>query len=210
MIQTRTVKLRIVSISLSTLLAAAMPGSSAARGNPIQQSGISASELRNLADVLPPKSGSIQSIEFLRSDGFSIDRAAVLTQPRGGGWKILVFHLEKNGKFAPEWKSETLTDSFAVSSSSAFQTRTVGTAEQVLQFSGCAAHTCPDVFSVLLYSPLKKAAFTATYIHGKVTYSPNLDSPDNRDYKNAVDEFVKKRRTGRTEDKRGQHGSLSE
>lgn len=187
-------KLRIVSVCLTALLITAMQANSAARGI-LQKTGLSASQLQNLVDVLPPKSGSIQSIEFLRSDGFSIDRAAVLTQPRGGGWKILVFHLEKTGKFASEWKSETLPASFAVSSSSAFQARTVGTAEQALQFSGCAAHTCPDVFSVLLYSPLKKTAFTATYVRGKVSYSPNLESPENRDYKDALDEFVKQRRS---------------
>ncbi len=91
--------------------------------------------------------------------------------------------------------NQELRDSFAVSSSGAFQTRTVGTAEQALQFSGCAAHNCPDVFSVLLYSPSKNAAFTATYVRGKLNYSPNVESPDNRDYKDALNEYVKQRRS---------------
>lgn len=185
---------RIVSIWLAALLAMRTYASLLPRMDRSEQTGLSASELQRLADALPATSGTIQAIQFLRSDGFSIDRAAILTQPLAGGWKILVFHLEKSGKFEPEWKSETLGGSFAVSSSNAFQTRTVGTAEQVLQFSGCAAHNCPDVFSVMLYSPSKKAAFTATCVRGKLSYSPNVELPDNRDYKDALDEYVKQRR----------------
>jgi len=188
-------KLRIFSTCLAALLAAPIYANTFAHGNHFQKTGLSVSELQNLMDVLRGTSGDIQAIQFLRSDEFSIDRAAVLTQPRTGGWKILVFHLEKNGKFAREWESKALKDSFAVSSSSAFQTRTVGTAEQALQFSGCAAHNCPDVFSVLLYSPSKKAAFTAEYVRGKLNYSPNVESADNRDYKDALDECVKQRRS---------------
>lgn len=189
-------RLRIVSISLAALLAVPTYASLLPPVYRFEQTGLSASELQNLVNALAAaSSGEIQAIQFLRSDGFTIDRAAILMQPRNGGWTILVFQLKKRGKFKLEWKSEVLKDSFAVSSSSAFQTRTVGTAEQVLQFSGCAAHNCPDVFSVLLYSPSKKAAFTATYVRGRVSYSRNLESPDNRDYKDVLHEFVKQRRT---------------
>lgn len=188
-------KVRIVLIGLAALLVASINGTLLARTEPLEHTGLSASELQNLVNALPPTSGAIQAIQFLRSDGFSIDRAAILMQPRSAGWKILVLHLEKNGKFALEWESPTLRDSFAVSSSAAFQARTVGSAEQALQFSGCAAHNCPDVFSILLYSPSKNAAFTATYVRGAITYSPNAESSDSRDYKNALEEYVKQRRS---------------
>jgi hypothetical protein len=186
-------KLRIVSTCLTALLVLGAYGSLSARSHRFEHAGLSASELQNLVNALPPTPGTIQSIEFLRSDGFSIDRAAILMQLRDSGWQILVFYLKENGQFSPEWTSGPLRDSFAVSSSRAFRTVTVGTAEQALEFSGCAAHNCPDIFSFILYSPLKKAAFTATYAHGKINYSPNLEAPDSRAYKDALGRYVKQR-----------------
>ncbi len=98
-------KVRIVAIFFTALLVSGVYGSSSAGGDGFEQTGLSASELQNLANALGALSGTIQSIQFLRSDGFSIDRAAILMEPRDGGWKILVFHLGKDRKFAPEWES---------------------------------------------------------------------------------------------------------
>jgi len=155
-----------------------------------KETGISVSQLQGLVNELTPLSGSIQAIQFLRKDGFWVDRIAFLTEGKDSGWQIFVFHLENTGKFSIEWKSGKLEDSFAVSSARQFGTRNVAASEQALVFSGCAAHNCPDVFSVMLYVPSRKTAFTATSILGKVTYSSGSESPANRVYKEALDQSL--------------------
>lgn len=188
-------KTRILSICCLAIVSicAAYAGASAQERHS-EEMGLSVSQLQDLLRALPPLPGTVQAIQFLRRDGFWVDRAAILTQGEKSGWQIFVLHLENTGRFALEWKSGRLEDSFAVSSASQFQTHNVGALEQVLEFSGCAAHNCPDVFSVMLYSPLRKTAFTAAYILGKVSYSQGLESPDSREYKDALDEFVKEHR----------------
>jgi len=61
-------------------------------------------------------------------------------------------------------------------------------------FEGCAKHVCPDVFSVLLYDPAARAAFTAKYVWGKITYSPSLNSPKDALYKEALEQLIHERR----------------
>lgn len=178
---------KIHSASLVILLVCTVVvGVSAKRAAP-EETGISVSQWQALASELSLLSGSIQAVQLLRSDGFWVDRVAFLTESRDSGWQIFVFHLENTDRFSLEWKSGKLEDSFAVSSARQFETRNVAGSEQVLEFSGCAAHNCPDVFSVMLYVPSRKTAFTATSILGKVTYSSGLESPANRVYKGALD-----------------------
>jgi hypothetical protein len=182
---------RILSAALAILLTCAAYGKSSAQSSHGTETGLSISQAQSLLRALPPLPGTIQAIQFLRRDRFWIDRAAILTQGKDGGWQIFVLHLEDSGKFSLEWRSGRLTDSFAVSSVNQFRTRDIGTSQQVLEFSGCAAHNCPDVFSILLYIPSRRAAFTATYILGKITYSMNSESPKNHEYKDALDELLK-------------------
>ena len=106
-----------------------------------------------------------------------------------------MFHLEDNGKFALEWKSGKLDDSFAGSSADQFQPYN-SFDEQTFKFSGCAAHNCPDVFSVMLYIPSKSMAITATYILGKVTYSPSAISDSGYQiYRTYLDKLIAERRS---------------
>lgn len=156
---------------LAILLTGALHSDAMAQEAQSRDTGISAAELRDLADLVPPGTGTIQAIQFLRKDGFSIDRAAILMAAKSSGWQIFLFHFQDNGKFSLEWKSGKLDDSFAVSSATQFQPYT-SFGEQTFTFSGCAAHNCPDVFSVMFYVPSKNMALTATYTLGKVTYSP--------------------------------------
>ena len=157
-----------------------------------RDTGLSVAQLRTLANSLPGSS-SIQAIQFLRKDGFWIDRAAILTLGKNSGWQIFVFNRQSNEKITLEWKSGKLDDSFAVSSPNQFQL-VVAASETALKFSGCAAHVCPDVFSVMLYVPSKKTAFSATYIWGKVTYSPAGNGPDSQIYKSSLDQLIAEHR----------------
>jgi hypothetical protein len=187
-------KLKILSTFLALLVACAVCARSSTEEKHSREMGLSVAQLRNLVNSLPPLPGTIEAVQFLRTDGFWIDRAAILTQGESSGWQIFVFHIESNGKFALEWKSGHLDDSFAVSSAGQFQTHDVAASEQALEFSGCAAHICPDVFSVMFYVPSKKTAFTATYIWGKVTYTPASDGPMYRYYKMDLDRFIAEHR----------------
>lgn len=157
------------------------------------ETGLTVSQVQTLLNALPPLPGTIQAIRFLRTNRFWIDGAAVLTQGEHSGWQIFVIHLGDDGKPSLEWKSGKLDDSFAVSSANQFGTQNVGVSGEAVEFSGCAAHNCPDVFSVMLYVPSKRTSFTASYILGKVTYSPGLKSAENREYRAILDRFLKDR-----------------
>jgi hypothetical protein len=183
----------VISIALAMLLTCGYAKPAPRQEGHQSETGITVSQLQNLLNALPSLPGTIQAIRFLRRDRFWIDGAAVLTQGEHSGWQIFVLHLGSGGKTSLEWKSGRLDDSFAVSSANQLRTRNVGVSEEALEFSGCAAHNCPDVFSVMLYVPSRRAAFTATCISGKVKYSPGLESADNRKYKDAVDQLVRDR-----------------
>ena len=188
-------KLKIISAGLTAFLAwAVLAKLPAQKKRTTEAGGLSVHQLRNLANTLPPLPGMIQAIQFLQNGKFQINGAAILTDGADSGWQISVFDLESTGKFQLEWKSGRLDDSFAVSSAHQFQTYFLSD-EQVLQFSGCAAHACPDVFSVMLYVPSRKSAFTATYTLGKVTYSPSGDGAMYRYYKMELDRYIAKHRS---------------
>jgi hypothetical protein len=182
----------IVSIALAMLLTCgyAKPVPQAAHQD---ETGLTIPQLQSLLSALPSLPGTIQAIRFLHRDRFWIDGAAVLTQGEHSGWQIFVLHLGNGGKAYLEWKSGRLDDSFAVSSANQFRTRNVGVSEEALEFSGCAAHNCPDVFSVMLYVSSKRSPFTASFVLGKTTYSANLESTGNHEYKVALDELLKDR-----------------
>lgn len=188
-------KSKTVSMFLALLVACTVCASSLAEGKHSTNTGLSAGQLRELADSLPASSGGVQAMLFFRRDVLWIDRVAILTQGESSGWQIFVFHVQDDGKLALEWKSGKLDDSFAVSSVDQFHAYDVDASEKALKFSGCGAHNCPDVFSVILYVPSKNQAFTATYILGKVTYSPASDGPDYQSYKTALDHFIAEHRS---------------
>lgn len=188
-------KLRTSSVFLAVLIACAVFAKSPPQERQARETGgLSVHQMRNLVNTLPPLPGTIQAIQFLQNSRFQIDRAAVLTDGVHSGWQIFVFYLDSSGKFKIEWKSGKLDDSFAVSSADQFQTYYLFD-EQVLRFSGCAAHACPDVFSIMLYVPSKKREFTAKYTLGKIAYSPASDGPTYQYYKRDLDRYIAKRRS---------------
>lgn len=187
--------LKVLSTCLAIFVACAVcarPTTQEARSR--DTGGLSVPQLKALVNALPSLPGSIQAIQFLQNSDFRIDRAAILTDGEDSGWQIFVFHLESPDSFALEWKSGKLDDSFAVSSADQFQTYTLSD-ERLLKFSGCAAHNCPDVFSVMIYVPSRNTAFSATFVLGKVTYSPASDGPMYRYYKMDLDRFIAEHRS---------------
>lgn len=156
--------------------------------------GFSAEDLATFARSLPELPGRIVAIQFLNDSHGNVPAfIALLTQSPKNGWQILVFRSEGQSAFPLMWKSGNLDTSFAVSSSDDFKKVDLD-GQSGIEFGGCAPHTCPDVFSFLLYLPAIDKAFTATYEKGNVTYSPGLDTLRNRAYKTYFDEQIKKRR----------------
>jgi len=185
-----TAKIHLASL-LSLLVGTMVAGAFAQKVPASEETGISVSQLRALVSEIPPlPKGSIQAVQFLRRNGFGVNRVALLTEARNGGWQIFVFHLENAGRYSLEWKSGKLDDSFSVSDPNAMKVFSYGQ-EQGIKFEGCAAHACPDVFSILLYVPSKRTAFTAKYVRGETAYSLELDSPENSYYKTILNQLVR-------------------
>ena len=158
------------------------------------EEGLTTTDLRGLAGALPDLAGRIVSIQIFRDSSTHANSVALLTLGIGSGWQLYVLGSSAPGKYASEWKSGKLDDGFSVSSAEALKIAYVG-GEQVVEFSGCAAHVCPDVFSILLYVPSIKTAFTVHYVQGKTTYSSNLNDVANASYKVALENLVRKHKS---------------
>jgi hypothetical protein len=151
----------IISLCSGSFLSHAALSKLPSRTQADRATGLSIRQLREFASTIPALPGTIQAIQFLRDKALHINRAAVLTEGENTGWQVFVLHLEKTGKSKLEWKSGELADSFAVSSADQFQTYFLS-GQEVLRFSGCAAHICADVFSVMLF------AIRERRLHGNV------------------------------------------
>ncbi|HKD79128.1 MAG TPA: hypothetical protein VKH81_05505 [Candidatus Angelobacter sp.] len=151
----------------------------------------------NSGGMAKQKLYSILTFDSQERDGANI---AVLSAS-GSGWHVAVLHRVAGG-FTVEWRSGNLSDDFGVSSSSQLEIEDVGD-EQVVKFSGCAAHLCgglDGVFGILLYSPQSKQAFFAHYVHdtskpigsfGSLEFSKNANAPGNERYKAALQKAMK-------------------
>ncbi len=148
---------------------------------------------REFADSLTSLPGYIESIRLFRDSDQNSKSIAVATFDDKNGWQVSIFSALKGKPFSLEWNSGKLDDSFSVSYPEALSLFDLESEDGVV-FEGCAPHVCPDVFSILIYVPSKRADFVATYIRGTISYSPNLDSPDNRSYKVLLKQLVNQRR----------------
>jgi hypothetical protein len=156
--------------------------------------GLSAGEFRDFAKSLPELPGRIQAIRLFGKAGRQTSSVAVLTWGERSGWQIFVFGSPLGRNFRLDWKSGKLDDTFYVSDPSNLKVFSFMDGKQGVQFSGCAAHNCPNgVFSLLLYVPSMRTAFVAKSVLGKVTYSPSLESAENSEYKKALVQLVKDR-----------------
>jgi len=87
-----------------------------------------------------PPSQEIYSILSFDSDDRSGANIAILAGSHSG-WRVAVLHRIKGGLNA-EWRSGKLPDDFAVSSSHNLKIDYMDDGEQIVEFSGCAAHDC--------------------------------------------------------------------
>lgn len=120
---------------------------------------------------------------------------AILSLSRSG-WHVTVLHRAPDG-LKVEWRSDKLSDDFAVSSSDNLEIDSVDN-ERIVKFSGCARHECggvDGVFGVLLYSSRAREAFFAHYSSdqrkpigsfGSLEFSRNAGESGNERYKAAL------------------------
>jgi hypothetical protein len=151
---------------------------------------MSVSEFRKLSDSLPQSLTQIQSLILFKERGHDKYSAAIATFDEKLKWQIDVFSPVATGGYEIEWKSNQLSDAFSVSYPDALKRFNLD-GEQVVLFEGCAPHVCPNVYSILLYVPSKRAAFVANAVWGKISFSPSLDTDDNADYKRILSNLVK-------------------
>lgn len=157
-----------------------------------REDGLTVEEFRRFAQALPRLPGRIETIRFFRGPhGLLPEGIALLVGVKKQGWQVFVFMREPNRDFKLVWNSGKLEYSFNVSSPQELQVFDQGDSE-IVQFEGCAPHLCNDVFSILIYVPSKRMAFTAKY-DGSVTYSPELQAPENRRYKEWLERQVRER-----------------
>jgi hypothetical protein len=152
------------------------------------QTGLSADQLRNFAQQLPNIPDRIQSLQIMRSEQGPLISVARFSAD--DGWELSVFGTNGEGKFAERWHSGKLPDSFRVSYPSALKTFNFGN-EDGVEFDGCAPHSCPEVFSILLYVPSINKEFVVTSTFGKTAYSQDVLLPQNLRYKQALDQLLK-------------------
>lgn len=148
--------------------------------------------------VAAQKLYSIQTFDSEERDGAN---TAILSGSNRG-WRVLVLHRVQGG-LAVEWNSGELPDDFVMSSSRNLKIDRVGD-EQVVTFSGCAAHQCgvlDGVFGFLLYSPQTKQTFFAHYRYderkpigsfGSIGFSRNANEPGNERYKSTLQNAITK------------------
>jgi hypothetical protein len=150
--------------------------------------GMTRSEFRDFAERFPSLPGRIEAIQLF--SGSKGRLAALATFDRTSGWQVLIFGLSGEATDQLVWSSGKLPDSFYVADSSALKRFSFGQ-EQGISFEGCAQHTCPDIFSILLYVPSRHQQYTLNYVQGKVTYSRNLEESDAAEYKRALNQMLK-------------------
>lgn len=186
--------MRVEFIWLVLLSTTFVASSAAAQNAGVGSGGLSTEQFRDLAESLPQMPAHIQAVRLFSASGsVGESSAAVAAFDLQHGWQILAFEPGTQRRFVLTWKSGTLDDSFALSDSNALEIFQLGSGDAIV-FEGCAKHVCPDVFSVLLYDPAARAAFTAKYVWGKITYSPSLNSPKDALYKEALEQLIHERR----------------
>ncbi len=185
---------RLLIYSVAVLLMLGNAQVALAQGGYGSYSSLSVKEFRNLAESLPELPGRIQAIRLFQGAIGQQASVAIATFGEKTGWQLFVFASNTGKHFRPEWKSGKLANTFTVADPAALKLFDFGN-EVGVEFSGCAPHSCGGgpsaVFSVLLYVPSKRTAFTATYELGKIAYSSNLQSAGNERYRGALEQLVK-------------------
>jgi len=153
--------------------------------------GLRAQELSRFSNSLSDIEAPIVAIRFFRIHGVGFPGGiALLLADEKTGWQIRVYTRMADQDFRLVWQSKELHEAFATSSYDRLRTYILRD-EEIVVFDGCAAHSCPDVYAILMYVPSKGAAFWARRTHNKtVIYSPGLELPENSVYKDWLDRQI--------------------
>lgn len=184
----------ILAVALVVLTSLSVPPCTARAQSTWRAGGLTEADFRAFAKSLPELPGRISALRLLQASAGGPLSIALLTWGRRSGWQLSVFEPARSGGFRRQWNSGKLDVSFKVSGPSDLKVFTFGDGSQGVQYSGCAAHSCPNgVFSFLLYVPSRRTVFFAKSVLGKVTYSRGLELPENHRYRDALEQLVKER-----------------
>ncbi len=170
------------------LLLVCAVGGSVCRAQSSFEEATTPTQLAAVARSLPNE--QIYSIRLFREQSNDRLSAVVLVGGKHKGWQLQVVSPSAAKGYSISWKSSWLADAFAVSSPQALGTYGLGN-EEAVTFSGCAPHACPSVFSVLLYVPSRRRAFTATCENGQTSYAFSQTSVDSQ-YKEPLNQLLRK------------------
>jgi hypothetical protein len=145
----------------------------------------------------------IYSILTFSGDERRGDNLAILSSTLHTGWRLTVLHRVVGG-LKVIWRSGRLPDDIAVSSSNNLTIGNLDDGEEVVEFSGCAAHDCGGLSGRLgwiIYSPRSKQVFYAHYrsddskpsgTFGFLDLSENASSIGSERYKALLQKEIKK------------------
>lgn len=186
-------RMHIFTWAVTGMLVFVLAAVSQPAGSPFggEHEGLSGEDVCRFANSVPDLPGRIVALRLFRMHGVPFPGGiAVLLVGEEPGWNVLVFTRRSGQDFRLDWESGKLDDSFSVSSYDSLKTSYVGD-ETVVQFEGCAAHSCPDVSSILIYVPSNGTTFSVHHVWGRTTYSPGLEAPENRVYKDWLDTQIR-------------------
>lgn len=157
--------------------------------NPLRahDAGISIHEFKNIIDKVPDSKAHIESILVFEAE----KRVAILYSKYKRGWGIWVFQKRDLKPWKLMWESPKLDDSFSVSSPDRFKLCNLPTGERGIQFSGCGAHNCSDIYSVMIYVPSKNKSYSVSHILGRIDYSFIPVTGDENLYKEYLSEQIR-------------------
>ncbi|WP_306590027.1 hypothetical protein [Geothrix sp. 21YS21S-4] len=129
--------------------------------------GISIQEFRNIINKVPDSKAHIESILVFAPE----ERVAILYSDLTRGWGIWVYQKRGLKLWELVWGSPKLDDSFSISSPDRFKLCNLPTGERGIQFSGCGAHNCSDIYSVMIYVPSQNKSYSVSHRLDRIDYS---------------------------------------
>lgn len=106
--------------------------------------GLTEADFRAFARSLPKLPGRIDALRLLQASSGGPVLITLLTWGKRSGWQLSVFAPVRGGAYERQWRSGKLDDTFHVSGPNDLKVFTFGDGSQAVQYSGCAAHSCPN------------------------------------------------------------------
>lgn len=198
----------IAGIFLCSFLTTAYAAAQSDNAAQTKSDSISTKELKSIIRSFPGLRGRIQGVRAFSTRDAAQNSIALIAFSQETGWQMYIINRTAADKFQLYWTSGKLDDSFYVTGSEEFKVIRLDDTDAVT-LAGCAAHLCPDeVFSIMVYVPSERTAFTVKYVWGKITYSQNLGTPQNQKYKKILSQLVIQRLKAWQLDSRRSKGAI--